>query len=125
VTRLRTASPYLLAALLTGAGVLHFVLPGPFERMVPRVLPEPKLLVEASGVLEVALGLGVAAPRTRRPAGLAAALLFVAVFPANVQMALDARGGLMKTVTWARLPLQVPLVLWALAVHRDVRRRLG
>ena len=48
-------------------------------------------------------------------------MLFVAVFPANVQMALDAHGLAGRTLAYARLPLQVPLVLWALRVRRSAR----
>jgi uncharacterized membrane protein len=123
VTRLRAASPYLLAALLIGAGVLHFVAPAPYERIVPRVLPGRRLLVQASGVAEVLCGAAVAARRTRERGALVTALLFVAVFPANVQMALDAHGPVARTIAYARLPLQVPLVIWALRVRRGARPR--
>ena len=62
----------------------------------------------------------VAAPRTRRLGATAAAALFVGVFPANVQMACDwsDRPPAARAVAWGRLPLQVPLVAWALAVRR-------
>ena len=129
--RLRTASPYLLAGLLGGAGVLHFVAPGPYAGIVPSQLPgDPTLYVYVSGVAEIACAVAVAVPRTRRLGGLAAAALFLAVFPANLQMALDSRGGsaLGQIIAFGRLPLQIPLVLWALrcagrsAVGAQVRR---
>ncbi|MGH8916885.1 MAG: DoxX family protein [Actinomycetes bacterium] len=65
--------------------------------------------------------LAVAAPRTRRRGGMAAALLFVAVFPANVQMALDWRGRTLpqQALAWGRLPLQLPLIAWALRASHD------
>lgn len=114
------ASPWLLAALLGGAGVLHLVVPGPYVRIVPDVLPQPELLVAASGVAEIACGALVAWPRTRRLGGWASAALFVAVLPANVQMALDSRAWspLAQAAAWGRLPLQVPLVWWAVLVAR-------
>ncbi len=118
VGRWRTASPYLLAALLAGAGTLHLVLPGPYDAIVPSFLPAPRLWTLASGVVELACAAAVATPATRRAGALATAALFVAVLPANLQMALDASGGLDRALAYARLPLQVPLVLWALQVRR-------
>ena len=70
---------------------------------------------------ELVVAAAVAVPRTRRIGGYAAAVLFVAVFPANLKMAVDALhdGSTAKQVgSIARLPLQVPLVVWALAVAR-------
>lgn len=116
-SRLRRASPWLLAALLVGAGTTHFLSPGPYDAIVPSFLPAPRAFTYASGAVEVLLGAGVAVPRTRRPAATAAAVLFVVVFPANVQMALEP-GGVPRWLALARLPLQVPLVLWALQVRR-------
>lgn len=113
---MRLSSPALLAGLLGGAGVLHFVAPGPYDGIVPSVLPNPRAWTYASGVVEIALAAGVAHPRTRERAALAAAALFVVVFPANVQMALDADSTVSRAVAYGRLPLQVPLVLWALSV---------
>ena len=85
-----------LIALLGGSGVLHFVRPAPFVAIVPRFLPRARDLVFASGAVEL-LGAGLlSAPRTRKIGGLVSAGLLVAVFPANVSMAL--RSG-------ARLPL--------------------
>ena len=125
---MRRASPYLLAGLLAVTGALHFVVPKAFASIVPPALPEPELLVYASGVAELACAAGLAVPRTRRAAGWATAALFLAVFPANVQMALDAggRSAAYQAGTWLRLPLQVPLVVWAVSVARarESRRRV-
>ncbi len=108
-----------LAALLAGAGVLHFVKPEPFARIVPKALPARTELVYASGVAELACAALLAVPRTRRVGGLAAAGLLVAVFPANVQMAVDVvrsprASTPFKIGTVARLPLQWPLIRAAL-----------
>lgn len=112
-----------LSVLLAGAGALHFAKPAPYASIVPRQFGDPILWVYASGVAEVVCAAGLAFARTRRHAALATALLFVAVFPANVQMAVSAlRSERASTTTQvlalARLPLQVPLVLWALGVRR-------
>ncbi|MFG1623338.1 DoxX family protein [Kribbella sp. NPDC049227] len=111
-----------LALLFGVLGTLHFVKPEPFEQIVPRALPRKKELVYASGVAELACAAGLLHPRTRRVAGLASAGLLVAIFPANVQMAADLqrKGSLpAKAVGWARLPLQLPLIRWALKAARE------
>ena len=104
---------YALALLFVGAGVLHFVRPAPFLRIVPPALPVPGLLVLLSGVAEVAGGLGLLLPATRRAAGWGLLALLVAVFPANVYMVgLASALHIPAWVLWARLPLQ-PLLMWA------------
>jgi uncharacterized membrane protein len=103
-----------LAGFLLVAGAAHFVIPRSYERIVPRVFGDPEFWVRWSGVAEVACAALVAHPRTRRVGAGAAAGLFVVVFPANVQMAVD--GGIPAGLAWARLPLQIPLVWWALRV---------
>lgn len=110
-----------LAALLGGMGVLHFAVPRPFDGIVPRSLPgSPRTWTHLSGVAELAVAAAVAHPRTRRAGGLAAAALFVAVFPANVKMAMDSRHRppAARAVAFGRLPLQAPLIAWALRVAR-------
>ena len=120
--RLRDALPYLLAGLLVGAGATHFVRPEFYDGLIPPLLGAPRPWVYGSGVVELAVGTAVAVPRTRQRAALAAAALFVAVFPGNVYAAFEP-GDLPRWATIARLPLQVPLVLWALQVWRRERGR--
>jgi uncharacterized membrane protein len=120
VSRLKALSPYLLTALLAGAGVTHFLRPGFYDPIVPPALPGPaRAWTYGSGVAEIAVAAAVCRPATRRQGALAAALLFVAVFPANVQMALDADGTGAKALAYARLPLQLPLVWWAWRLSRS------
>lgn len=110
-------SPYALSAFLGGAGVLHFVVPGFYEPLIPPFLPAPRAWIYASGVAELACAALVAVPRTRRTGGLASAALLVAVLPGNVWMAVEP-GDVPRWAAIARLPLQVPLVLWALRVAK-------
>ncbi|WP_405836000.1 DoxX family protein [Streptomyces sp. NBC_01518] len=115
-------SSLLLAGLLATAGVAHFAAPKQFDATIPRALPgSPRTWTYASGVVELALAAGIAVPRTRRTAALAAAGFFVGVFPANVKMALDWRDRPtpQKAAAYGRLPLQVPLVLWARNVAKN------
>ncbi|MEV7419118.1 MauE/DoxX family redox-associated membrane protein [Streptomyces sp. NPDC089919] len=118
-------SARLLSGLLITAGVAHFAAPRQFDAIVPKALPgSPRTWTQVSGVVELAIGAAIAAPPTRRVGALAAAGLFAAVFPANVQMAYDwrHRPAPLRAAALARLPLQVPLVLWALRVHRTEDR---
>jgi len=111
-----------LAALLGAAGVAHFVATDAYAEIIPRALPASRAWVYASGAAELVCAGLVAAPRTRRLGGWLTAGLFVALFPANVQMALDGGtgGGLLGSplVAWLRLPLQIPLIVWAVWVAR-------
>lgn len=120
--RSRSRSALALAALLGAAGVTHFAKPAPYDSIVPRSLPgKPRTWTYASGVAELAVAAAVAVPKTRRLGGVAAACLFTAVFPANVKMALDHRhrGPRAKAIAWGRLPLQLPLIAWALRIGRS------
>lgn len=118
--RWRRFSPYLLAGLLMVSGVSHFVATDSYAAIVPPALPAPRTLVYASGLAEFGCGVGLLVPMTRRRAGWATALLLVAVFPANIQMALDRAGhsSAYAGLVLARLPLQLPLVWWAVTVAR-------
>jgi uncharacterized membrane protein len=122
---MRRTSPYLLAGLLNVTGTLHFFAPKVFASIIPPQPPSRYALVYASGAAELACAAGLVVPRTMRVASWATALRFVAVFPANAQMALDAgdRAAANRAATYARLPVQVPLVLWAVSVARVSRRR--
>ena len=116
VDRWRAASPWLLATLLAVAGTSHLAWPQAYDALVPPFLPGPaRAWTLGSGGVELAVAGAVAAPRTRRHGGLAAALLFVAVFPGNLWMVVEP-GDFPRWVALARLPLQLPLVLWGLQV---------
>ncbi|MBM7789740.1 DoxX family protein [Tenggerimyces flavus] len=111
-----------LAGFLTVMGTLHFAAPRSFDQIIPEWLPgDRRTWTYASGVAEFAVAAAIAVPRTRRIGGLLAAGLFVAVFPANIKMALDSshRPWRQRAIAYGRLPLQLPLVLWALKVRRD------
>lgn len=116
---LHPAEHRALAFLLIAGGIGHFVAPRAYASIVPRSLPGGRRFwVAASGVAELATGLAVAAPRTRRLGGFAAAAVFAGVFPANVHMAWQwrYRPWPYRVAALLRLPLQVPLVAWGLRV---------
>lgn len=110
-----------LSVLLGGAGALHLARPAPFDSIVPPALPgSARGYTHASGVAELGVAGLLAIPRTRRLGGLAAAALFVAVFPANVQMAYDRRhaAARQRAIALGRLPLQGVLIAQAQHVAR-------
>jgi uncharacterized membrane protein len=106
----------LLAAFFIGAGVNHFASPRFYEAIVPpRLQADAKTVVQLSGVAEIAGGLGVLLPWTRRASGLSLVALLAAVFPANLYMAQNPErfGKLPRWALFARLPLQPLMMLWA------------
>jgi uncharacterized membrane protein len=104
----------LLGSFFLAAGLLHFLRPRPYEAIVPDALPAHRELVYASGVAEMLGGAGVLSPRTSRAAGWWLIATLLAVFPANVNMAVNPRRfrAIPAPLLWARLPLQAVLVAW-------------
>ena len=113
-----------LAAFFNLTGTLHFVIPRSYEAMVPEPVPA-KEAVAVSGVAEILGGLGLILPQTRRLAAWGLIALFIAVFPANVNMAVNHLPFNGKPVEpallWARLPLQLVLIAWAAWYARPTR----
>jgi uncharacterized membrane protein len=123
---LKTGLRWLLTIFMVGAGITHFTNPDAFVAMVPEALPAPLALTYVSGVAEIAGGLGLILPQTRRAAAWGLILLYLAVFPANVNMAvnhlpLDGKP-VDPALLWARLPLQLVLIAWAYWYTRPERR---
>jgi uncharacterized membrane protein len=127
MSRLRTAAPTALACVFGLAGVLHVVRPTFFDDLMPRVVPARlhRPLVYVSGAAELACSVGLV--RRSRWASTASTALLLAVWPANLQMALDAGTGRhpgsmdSAAMAWARMPLQLPL-LWAARQARPATR---
>jgi len=101
-------------------GLMHFVKPRMYERIVPPYVPRPREVVYASGIAEIAGGLATLHPATRRAGSAWSIATLIAVFPANLHMALEAErfekgvpGG--EAALWARLPVQALLIAWAYA----------
>jgi uncharacterized membrane protein len=114
-----------LSAFLGSAGTMHFVVPKFYDAMIPEPLPgTPRMWTYGSGVAEIVTAAAILAPRTRRAGGLAAALLFAAVLPGNIKMAIDARKSdstAFRLGTILRLPMQAPLITWAMKVRNRAR----
>ena len=106
----------LLAAGMVYAGVAHFRNPEPFVSIVPGWLPAHRGLVAVSGACEILGGVGLLIPPVSRAAAWGLIALFVAVFPANVNMAIKdipMDGKHFGWLLWLRLPLQAVLIAWA------------
>jgi uncharacterized membrane protein len=113
---------YRIAALLLGVGTLHFVAPKPFDGIIPAELPgSPRFYTYASGVAEIVIGALLVPLQTRRLAALAAAALFLAVFPGNINMCRLwwDKPWPMRIIALARLPLQIPMITTALKIARN------
>src|SRR4051812_49819032 len=106
---------WLMAILYVAAGVNHFVRPDFYVKIMPPYLPWHLELVYASGVAEIVLGLLVLLRKWRSPAAWGLIALLIAVFPANIHMALHGElyPDLPPLLLWARLPLQFVLMAWA------------
>lgn len=123
----RTALRYLLTVGMVSVGVMHFTNPAFFEAIVPPMLGDARLLVSVSGVFEVLGGLGLILPQTRRAAAWGLILLFIAVFPANIYMAVegiqpDPNVTVEPWMAWARLPFQFVFIAWAYLFTRPEPR---
>jgi uncharacterized membrane protein len=112
--RLKHALKCLLAAFFIVAGTIHFLRPGFYERIVPPYLPWHLALVLVSGFCEIALGALVLVPGWTRAAAWGLIALLIAVFPANLHMALHADDfpNVSPAMLWLRLPLQGLLIAW-------------
>lgn len=109
-----------IAFLMIAIGITHFLSPDPFVRIVPAALPWPLALVYISGICEIAGGIGLFPRATRNYSSWGLIALYIAVFPANINMAihdiqLSEGGDMPNWAMWARLPLQalfIALVYW-------------
>ena len=112
------------AGLLAFMGVLHFVAPKPFDRIIPTWVPgDPRTWTYVSGAFELSSAALLAMPRTKRLGAYLAAATFVAVYPANVQMSIDNPPTTPLGVGMLlRLPLQFPMIAWALGHARPTAR---
>lgn len=111
-----SASLIVLAIIFVVAGVLHFVIPNVYARIMPSWLPAHVPLVLASGAFEILGGVALLVPSLRVAAGWGLIALLVAVFPANIQM-LQTAVAQGQSLAWrialiARLPLQPLLMFW-------------
>ncbi len=118
MTVAKRALLYLMGAFYVFAGAMHFVRPEAYLPMMPPYLPAHAALIFWSGVAEVACGLGVLVPQTRKLASWGTIALLVAIFPANVHVALHdvplfgATHGA-GALNYVRLPFQLVLIAWA------------
>jgi uncharacterized membrane protein len=120
------ASRWLLGPLFVAAGVMHFVKPDFYVQMMPPYLPWHRELVFLSGVCEVVGGVALLVPRLRVAAAWGLIALLVAVFPANVHMALNPElfPSIPPAALWVRLPLQAALIAWVYWFTKRERSRV-
>jgi len=111
---LRTLSRVLLGLAFIIGGANHFRDPAPYIAMMPTWLPSPEMLNLISGAAEIAGGIGVLIPQTRNAAATGLILLLIAVFPANLHVAINGWPGMdiPRWVLIARLPFQLLFIAW-------------
>jgi uncharacterized membrane protein len=116
IHRPETARVMLAGSMIT-VGILHFLRSSQFVQIVPLALPHPLLLVYISGICEIIGGVGLLIPAVSTAAAWGLIILFVAVFPANINQAVNhiAIEGVpdIPVLYWLRLPLQAVLIAWA------------
>ena len=102
------------------AGIMHFLKPRTYERIMPPYIPRHREVVYASGVAEIVGGLATMHPATRKAGSLWSIATLIAVFPANLHMAIEAEryektvpGG--RNALYGRLPVQLLFIAWAYA----------
>ena len=112
---LKLALQVVFALFFVGAGINHFLRTDFYLRMMPPYVPLHLESVQLSGIAEVVLGVLLLVPRTSVAAAWGLIALLVAIFPANVHMALhpDVFPELQPTALWIRLPLQPLMIFWA------------
>jgi uncharacterized membrane protein len=106
---------YLLAAFFVVAGLNHFRMPATYVAMMPEWVPMPHATNAVAGACEVLGGMGILIPALRIAAGWGLIALLVAVFPANLHVALLGRMpgfSFSPAVLWLRLPLQAVFIAW-------------
>ena len=115
---------WAMVVFMVASGIGHFAITDSYVAMVPAALPAPKLLVWLSGLAELAGGIGLVLPwpALRRAAAIGISLLLVAVFPANINMAIHhlplGDAPVSPLLLWLRLPLQLVFIAWALWLAR-------
>ena len=116
---------WLTALAFIAAGINHFWHPAIYVRIMPPMFPAKRELVFVSGFFEIAGGIGLTIRRLRQSAGIGLILLLIAVFPANIYMAVDSdrftHHKIPLWIFWARLPMQLVLIAWVWRVSRDDR----
>ena len=116
---------WVMVVFMVASGIGHFVVTDSYAAMVPASFPNPRLLVWVSGVAELAGGIGLLIPSLRRAASIGIIALLIAIFPANVNMAVNhisPPGTHMSPLAlWLRLPFQALFIIWAWWVGRPAR----
>jgi uncharacterized membrane protein len=111
---MRHLQPLFVGILFVITGALHFKFPAAYEQIMPPFIPAHAQLVALSGAFEILGGLGVLVPQTRKFSAWGLIALLIAVFPANIYMAVDADkfAKIPAWGLWARLPIQFFLMAW-------------
>src|SRR5580704_17215372 len=129
LTKPRKIFLLLAAVFYSSAGVLHFLRPAMYMKIMPPYVPWHRAMVEVSGAAEILGGIGLLIPRVRRQVALGLVALLIAVFPANIYMATNpieaGAGSLPPAGLWGRLLLQPILIWWVLWATKPILTRVS
>ena len=118
LSKTKIAFLVLASIFYIGAGILHFTNTQFYLKIMPPYIPYHLAMVYISGAAEIAGGLGLLVPVVRRPAAWGLVALLIAVFPANLYMAMNhiqvTSTPTPPALAWGRLPLQVLFIIWVL-----------
>lgn len=115
-SRTRIVLRYVAAFAFIIAGSLHYIAPAQYQKIVPPAFPSPAALVAISGIAEIIGGIGLLIPALRKAAVWGLIALLIAVFPANLYMAISREKipnlHIAPWLLWLRLPMQIVLIAW-------------
>lgn len=125
MSRTKALLKYLMAVLYVAAGVNHFLHPQFYLRIMPPYLPWPTALHLIAGACEIALGALLLTTKYQRLAAWGLIALLIAVYPANLHMAINHHlyPDVPLAFLWIRLPLQFVLIAWAWWYTREAMVR--
>lgn len=106
---------YIMSAIYILAGIMHFITPKTYLKIMPPYIPAHKTMVLLSGIIEIILGVGLLFDQSRFYAAFGIILLLIFVFPANIYMAkrMMEKKSKNRWIAYLRLPLQFVLMYWA------------
>lgn len=106
---------YIMGSMYIFAGLMHFIKPKAYMKIMPKYIPYHLTMVYVSGICEMLFGTLLFSPQTQSIGAWGIIATLIAVFPANIYMLTSYKGKRLwyKIALWLRLPIQLLLISWA------------